>query len=83
MKTIRIQVISYGIAREIIGAKKTSISLSAPLNIGSAKQFLLETYPKFNDLVSLSFAVDDEYRADDYELTENDELIIIPPVSGG
>jgi molybdopterin converting factor small subunit len=31
----------------------------------------------------LAFAVGEEYQTDSYALTENDEVVIIPPVSGG
>lgn len=76
-------IISYGIATEIMGHKRLSISLPSPHNIALAKEELLISYPGLKDLVTLSFAVGAEYRSDDYVLKEGEELVIIPPVSGG
>ena len=43
----------------------------------------VERYPEFAKLKSLSFAVGENYQDDSYALHENDEVVIIPPVSGG
>ena len=40
-------------------------------------------YPEFEKLKSLKFAVNEDYQEDGYRLKENDEVVIIPPVSGG
>ena len=50
---------------------------------GDVKAYLIENYPKFADLLTFSLAVKDEYQEDDFVLSEHDEIIIIPPVSGG
>ncbi|MEM7109169.1 MAG: MoaD/ThiS family protein [Bacteroidota bacterium] len=47
------------------------------------KEQLLIEYNTFADLASIAFAVNEEYQQDDFELKENDEVVIIPPVSGG
>ena len=48
-----------------------------------ARQVLKEKYPAFDKLASLQLAVNAEYVEDDYVLRENDEVVLIPPVSGG
>lgn len=83
MEVITVHVISWGIATEIMGAKKISIDLEEGSTIAHAKEYLLNKFPKFRDLAHLSFAIDEEYRADGYFLKEKDEIQIIPPVSGG
>ena len=40
-------------------------------------------FPDFEKLRSLSIAVNQEYREDDFLVKEGDEIVIIPPVSGG
>jgi len=45
--------------------------------------FLKDKYPKFRELRSLYVAVNSEYAKDHYVLKEQDEIAIIPPVSGG
>jgi len=42
-----------------------------------------KTYPEFSKLSSLAVAVNSEYAQDDVPLNRNDEIAIIPPVSGG
>lgn len=83
MKSINVNIVSYGIATEIIGVKRTMISLPAESNIASAKKYLIEKYPALNNLAKISFAVGASYQTDGYGLNEGDELVIIPPVSGG
>ena len=43
----------------------------------------MASHLKLAELNTLSFAVNEEYRADDFVLSEDDEVVIIPPVSGG
>ena len=42
-----------------------------------------EDYPEFEKLRSFTIAVNAEYRSDDFVLSAQDEVVIIPPVSGG
>jgi len=44
---------------------------------------LTTQFPAFKKLRSLQFAVNEDYQADEYSLNANDEVVIIPPVSGG
>ena len=51
--------------------------------VGDIRKRLVADYPDFARLASLKLAVNAEYVEDDYALNENDEVVIIPPVSGG
>jgi len=42
-----------------------------------------DSYPEFSKLSSLAVAVNGEYASNDVPLLNNDEIAIIPPVSGG
>jgi molybdopterin converting factor small subunit len=44
---------------------------------------LISAYPQLRDLRSLFIAVNLKYANDEALLTENDEIALIPPVSGG
>ena len=44
---------------------------------------LISQFPDFEKLASLKFAVNTNYVDDSYQLKENDEVVLIPPVSGG
>jgi len=76
-------VLLFGIAREIAGASKIHLDISPGTSVGEVKKKLVHQFPDFNKLRSLNFAVNEEYVKDDFTLHESDELVIIPPVSGG
>lgn len=80
---MNIKVVAFGIARDIL--KSSQLELKVPENstIGSLKQMVMEKYPDFRQLRSLRFAINEDYQDEDYCLSDNDEVVIIPPVSGG
>ncbi|MCH2198030.1 MAG: MoaD/ThiS family protein [Flavobacteriales bacterium] len=76
------KVIAFGIAKEIIGQQYLNLE-EAPSNVLELKKHLLEHYPEFMELASLRIAVNEAYAEDGHPLNESDEIVIIPPVSGG
>ena len=79
------EVLLFGIARDIVGEStlKISVENKVPSSVSELKEMLSETYPEFRKLSSLAVAVNSEYAQDDVPLDRNDEIAIIPPVSGG
>lgn len=80
---MKIKLIAYGIAKDILTAKEKELTVEDGLNLESLKNKLLTDYPAFTNLTKLSFAVGIEYREDSFQLNDGDEVVIIPPVSGG
>ena len=80
---MKIKLVAYGIAKDILKSKSLDWPIQAGYSIAALKQDLIRDYPAFASLTKLSFAVDEEYRDDNFLLKENDEVVIIPPVSGG
>ena len=80
---MKIKVIAYGIAKDILKSKEKSWDIGSETTIASFKKNLLTEYPSFANLTKLSFAVGEEYREDSFSLSDGDEVVIIPPVSGG
>jgi len=80
---MKIELIAFGIARDILEGSSAQVNLASGQSIADLKDHLLSKYPAFAKLQSLHFAVNEEYQPDDYRLSENDEVVIIPPVSGG
>lgn len=80
---MKIKLISYGIARDILGAPAQHLELPVIKNIGELKQELVKRYPEFEKLTRFSMAVNEEYREEGFLLSDGDEVVIIPPVSGG
>lgn len=80
---MNLKLSAFGIAKDIIAASSMRVSIDQAQTVGDVKKYLMESYPAFKELLKFSLAVEDEYRDDDFRLTEGDEIIIIPPVSGG
>lgn len=78
---MRIYLKAYGIAREILGN-----SVEMELNgttVQDLRQRLISVYPELAGLSSLLVAVNQQYANEDTELKPDDEVVLIPPVSGG
>lgn len=78
-----IKLVGYGISKDIIGQREVDYQTSQLSDIAALKTELVERYPDFAQLVKFSLAVNEEYRNDDFKLQDGDEVVIIPPVSGG
>ena len=78
-----ITVLAFGIAKEILGKSSIQFKVEEGEHVGGLKQKLTRAYPEFQKLVSFSVAVNQEYQEDNFILSANDEVAIIPPVSGG
>ena len=80
---MQITILAFGIAKDIIGGSSLNVELPSGATVHSLKTLLSQRFPDFQKLVSLSIAVNTEYASDDQALSERDEIVIIPPVSGG
>ena len=80
---MKINIVLYGIARDIIGASKHEFEVEKEISVSELLLKLKEEFPKFELLTSLLVAVNDEYAEQNYMIQENDEVVLIPPVSGG
>lgn len=80
---MKVNILAFGIAKDIVGARKGEMDFTEEASIAQVKDALTERFPKFEALRKFSIAVNEEYREDDYIIKEGDELAIIPPVSGG
>lgn len=78
-----VRLVAFGIAKEILNSSTLHFSLDGDTRIGTLKSALVAAYPAFDKLRSLRFAVNEDYQEDDYEIQPSDEVVIIPPVSGG
>ena len=80
---MNIEIIAYGIAKDIISGSSLALKVEEGATVGVIRDVLLQDFPAFSGLASLQLAVNADYVADDFVLNENDEVVIIPPVSGG
>ena len=80
---MNIDLLAFGIAKDILEGNSLSVTFQEGLTVGDLKKWLQNNYPAFERLRSFSIAVNEEYRSDDFVIQAKDEVVIIPPVSGG
>lgn len=80
---MKLSVLLFGIACDIVGDRNISVDLPENENVAGLLNYLRNKYPSFNDLQSLFVAVNDTYAKSEQVLHEDDEIALIPPVSGG
>lgn len=75
-------ILLFGITKSIVGAN--DLTIDQPLgNVADLKSYLKNKYPAFGELNALAVAVNNQYAEDITSLNPNDEIALIPPVSGG
>ncbi|MFM1877782.1 MAG: hypothetical protein RLZZ241_648 [Bacteroidota bacterium] len=80
------KILLFGVTQEIVGNRMLTLSetlQSEIRTVGELKSYLKKTFPGFVSLTSIAVAVNMEYAQDDTEIRKEDEVAIIPPVSGG
>lgn len=77
------KVLTFAAATEIVGGPHCLLELPDGATVADLRQSLLKNYPNFAELLSFAIARNEEYAADEEVLIPGDELVVIPPVSGG
>jgi molybdopterin converting factor subunit 1 len=80
--TVRVKF--FAILRERAGASEISKELSDGATVGDLWRELQKDYPRLAvQGIRLLYAVNQNYVGADHRLREHDEVVFIPPVSGG
>jgi molybdopterin converting factor subunit 1 len=79
---MKINILAFGIAKEILGGGAVEIQLEAN-TVERLMASLVLQYPALKQLSSFSIAVNNEYALPGSIIKPGDEVAIIPPVSGG
>lgn len=80
------KVLLFGVTRDIVGSaalELESVGETNPATVGELKGFLKQKYPSLKGLSSLAIAVNQHYADDSNPIGSQDEIAVIPPVSGG
>ena len=80
---MHINILAFGIAKDIVGGTSIALDVQEAISVGELKAQLIDQFPDFSKLASLALAVNGTYVEDGIILKTNDEIVIIPPVSGG
>lgn len=80
---MEISILCFGITKEILGSFIVAKSIESDLSLAELMQDLKSQYPALNELPSIQIAINEEYQSSEYIIKPGDELVLIPPVSGG
>lgn len=80
---MKLRLLAFGIAKDILQSKSIVFELLEGNTVLSLKSALVARFPEFEKLTAISFAVNEAYVRDDFVLKDDDEVVLIPPVSGG
>jgi molybdopterin converting factor subunit 1 len=81
---MRVKVRFFAILRERSGVDEVGVELAEGATIGDLWRTLQARFPKLaSGTLRLLYAVNREYVREDHVLHEGDEVVFIPPVSGG
>ncbi len=80
---MKINLLAFGIAKDIIGQRFLDLELATGISVAELRAELVLRYPRLKDLASVKLAVNSEYVSENLLLNNNDEVALIPPVSGG
>lgn len=75
-------ILAFGLARELLGVSELNFNTRVK-NVGELRQLLLVEYPVLSNLEQLRIAVNQIYAEDEEVLDGNEEIALLPPVSGG
>ncbi len=80
---MELTIIAFGIARDILGGKEITYQLTPPFTVRHLLDSLQTDYPKIEGLASIKVAINSQYVGDENTISSDDEIVLIPPVSGG
>ena len=83
VRKMTIHILLFGITKDLVGKQKLQMELPVATTVSDFKKLLREDYPELIELDSMAIAVNSEYASDEVVIQANDEIAIIPPVSGG
>ena len=80
---MKVSILAFGITKDILGGREVLFELAGEQTVANLLKTLESQYPQLQGLASLKVAVNSEYAEPDWAIRETDEVVLIPPVSGG
>ncbi len=81
---INITVKLFAAYQEVYGTSELKISFSKPTTVGDTLDYLLQEKPELEKFRNVTrFGVNLQFVAADTVINDGDEIVLIPPVSGG
>src|SRR2546422_10626760 len=81
---MQVRVLFFGMLKDVVGQNSECLSLSESATLGDLLTHYEKRIPRLkNFLPSIALSVNQEYVGPDVKLKPNDEIALLPPVSGG
>jgi MoaE-MoaD fusion protein len=81
---MKVRIKFFAILRERAGVGEVSKEIAAGSTVADLWRELQRQYPKLDvPGIRLLYAVNQNYVSVDHKLCDNDEVVFVPPVSGG
>jgi MoaE-MoaD fusion protein len=81
---MRTQVLFFGILKELTGKADLSLDVREAATVRDVLEQCAAEFPRIKEMLpTLAVAVNQQYAAADKKLNPNDEIALLPPVSGG
>ncbi len=81
---MNVRVKLFAIAKELAGSSELSVELPSGATIRDLRSAIVTTMPTLSRIAPHAlWAVDAQYATDATRVTEQSEVALIPPVSGG
>ncbi|MDX1940357.1 MAG: MoaD/ThiS family protein [Saprospiraceae bacterium] len=80
---MQVKILAFGVAKDIVGSRQFDFAISDHTTVEALRKNLHTQYPALEKLASMAIAVNGEYASDEVIISSGDEVVLIPPVSGG
>jgi len=81
---MRVRVKLFARARDLAGASEVTLELPAGATVADLRRSLASSHPQLAGLLARSvIAIADDFASDTTPISEEDEVALLPPVSGG
>ena len=78
------KVLLFAAARQRVGAGFVDVEIALPATVAQLRSALIESHPTLEGLVATSrWAIDQTFVDENATIQGNEEIALIPPVSGG
>jgi molybdopterin synthase catalytic subunit len=81
---MRVRVLFFGMLKDLVGKSSDSLELPEGASVRDVLEHYLSRVPKLKtSLTSIAVAVNQQYASAETQLKSDDEVALLPPVSGG
>ena len=81
---MRVQVLFFGILKDVVGRASETLELREPATVADVLEHYQQRVPELRSLLSsIALSVNQHYAGPGTVLGANDEIALLPPVSGG